>query len=91
MRAGDKAPCQDAAGESSGFVCHARGLREGDLRIKGCELAGGVSWLEATPTVLRELAEICREGTSDEQALASLTFVLAERHPLEKPSRRYER
>ena len=76
MRYGDKAPCQDAAGESSGHVCHARGLREGEWRIKGYQLAGGVSWLEATPAVLRELAEICRERASDEQAPASLTFVL---------------
>jgi hypothetical protein len=73
---------EDAAGESAGYVCHARDLRNGALQVYGYELANGVSWLEATPFVLSELAEIGQKRASGEEKLASLTFVLGEHHPL---------
>jgi hypothetical protein len=73
---------EDAEGKSAGYVCHARDLRNGALRVYGYELANGVSWLEATPFVLSELAEIGHKRASDEEKLASLTFVLGEHHPL---------
>jgi hypothetical protein len=73
---------EDASGKSAGYVCHARDLRNGVLRVYGYELANGVSWLEATPFVLRELVEIGHKRASGEKRLASVTFVLGEHHPL---------
>src|SRR5215210_6238399 len=73
---------EDAEGQPVGYVGHARDLRHQSLRVYGYELANGVSWLEATPLVLRELAEIGHKRASDEKRLASLTFVLGEHHPL---------
>ena len=73
---------EDAEGKSSGYVCHGRDLRNGALRVYGYELADGVSWLEVTPLVLRELAEIGHKRVSGEKELASVTFVLGEHHPL---------
>jgi hypothetical protein len=73
---------ESAADEPAGFVCHTRDLRDGTLEVDGYELANGVSWLEVTPFVLSELAEIGHKRASDEKKLASLTFSLGERHPL---------
>ena len=73
---------ENAAGEPAGFVCHTRTLRDGTLEVDGYELANGVSWLEATPFVLSELAELGHKRASDEKKLASLTFSLGEHHPL---------
>jgi hypothetical protein len=73
---------ENAAGGPAGFVCHTRALRDGTLDVYGYELANGVSWLEVTPFVLSELAEIGHKRASDEKKLASLTFVLGEHHPL---------
>jgi Acetyltransferase (GNAT) domain len=73
---------EDATGESAGYVCHAPDLRNGALQVYGYELADGISWLEATPFVLSELAKIGRKRASGEEELASLTFVLGEQHPL---------
>ena len=66
-------PDTSATHESSGMVT---------LEVYGYELANGVSWLEVTPFVLRELAEIGHKQASDEEKLASLTFELGEHHPL---------
>ena len=52
------------------------------MEVDGYELANGVSWLEVTPFVLRELAEIGHKHDSHEKELASLTFALGEHHPL---------
>jgi hypothetical protein len=49
---------ENAAGSPAGFVCHTRDLRDDTLEVDGYELANGVSWLEVTPFVLSELAEI---------------------------------
>jgi hypothetical protein len=73
---------ENAAGEPTGYVCHTRDLRDGTLEVDCYELANGVSWLEVTPFVLRELAEIGHMRASDEKGLASLTFALGEHHPL---------
>jgi Acetyltransferase (GNAT) domain len=73
---------ENAAGSPAGFVCHTRDLRKGTLEVYGYELANGISWLEVTPFVLRELAEIGHERDSHEKKLASLTFSLYEQHPL---------
>ena len=73
---------ENAAGAPVGFVCHARDLRKGTLEVYGYELANGISWLEVTPFVLRELAEIGHKRASHERELASLTFALGEHHPL---------
>jgi hypothetical protein len=73
---------ENAAGEPAGFISHARDLRDGNLEVDGYELANGVSWLEVTPFVLSELAEIGHKRASDEKGLASLTFALGEHHPL---------
>jgi hypothetical protein len=73
---------ENAAGLPTGFVCHTRALRDGTLEVDGYELANGVSWLEVTPFVLSELAEIGHKQASDEKKLASLTFALGEHHPL---------
>ena len=73
---------ENVAGSLAGFVCHARDLRDGTLVVDSCELASGVSWLEVTPFVLGELAEIGHKRASDEKKLASLTFSLGEHHPL---------
>jgi GNAT superfamily N-acetyltransferase len=73
---------EDAEGRPVGYLCHERDLRHQSLRVYGYELANGVSWLEANPLVLRELAEIGHKRASDEKRLASLTFVLGEQHPL---------
>jgi len=73
---------EDKLGEPAGFVCHTRELRDGTLEVYGYELANGVSWLEVTPFVLREMAQIGHERDSDEKKLASLTFSLGEHHPL---------
>ena len=73
---------EDAAGRSVGYVCHMRDFRGKTVQVEGYELANGVSWLEATPFVLSELAKIGRERASDGGRPASLTFVLGEHHPL---------
>jgi predicted N-acetyltransferase YhbS len=73
---------ENESGSPAGFVCHTRALRDGTLEVHGYELANGVSWLEVTPFVLRELAEIGHKRASDEKKLASLTFSLGEQHPL---------
>ena len=73
---------EDANGKPAGYVCHSRDLRDGALQVYGYELANGVSWLEVTPFVLRELAETGHKPASSEEKLASLTFVLGEHHPL---------
>ncbi|MEJ7814947.1 MAG: GNAT family N-acetyltransferase [Rubrobacter sp.] len=73
---------EDAKGKPTGYVCHTRDLRNGALEVYGYELANGVSWLEVTPFVLRELAETGHKHASGEEKLASLTFVLGEQHPL---------
>jgi GNAT superfamily N-acetyltransferase len=73
---------EDAEGRPVGYVVHARDLGHQTLRVYGYELVNGVSWLEATPFVLRELVEIGHKRASDEKRLASLTFVLGEHHPL---------
>lgn len=73
---------ENESGSPAGFVCHTRDLRDGTLEVDGYELANGVSWLEVTPFVLRELAEIGHKHDSHEKELASLTFALGEHHPL---------
>ena len=73
---------ENAAGEPAGFISHTRDLRDGTLEVDGYELANGVSWLEVTPFVLSELAEMGHKRASDEKRLASLTFALGEHHPL---------
>jgi hypothetical protein len=73
---------ENAAGSPAGYVCHTRDLRDGTLEVYGYELANGVSWLEVTPCVLRQLAEIGQMRDSHEKKLASLTFALGEHHPL---------
>jgi hypothetical protein len=73
---------ENAAGEPAGYVCHTRALRDGTLEVDGYELVNGVSWLEVTPFVLSELAEIGNKHASDEKKFASLTFALGEHHPL---------
>jgi hypothetical protein len=73
---------EDEPGESAGYVCHARDLRNGALEVYGYELANGVSWLEVTPFVLNELAETGHKRAPGEEKFASLTFVLGEHHPL---------
>jgi hypothetical protein len=73
---------ENAAGEPAGHVCHTRALRDGTLEVYGYELADGVSWLEVTPFVLSELAQIGRKHASAEKELASMTFALGEHHPL---------
>jgi hypothetical protein len=73
---------ENAAGSPVGYVCHTRELRDGTLEVDGYELANGVSWLEVTPFVLSELAEIGHKHDSREKKLASLTFALGEHHPL---------
>jgi GNAT superfamily N-acetyltransferase len=73
---------ENESGSPAGFVCHTRDLRDGTLEVCGYELANGVSWLEVTPFVLRELAEIGHKHDSHEEKLASLTFALGEHHPL---------
>jgi hypothetical protein len=73
---------ENEAGSPAGFVCHTRELRDGTLEVYGYELSNGVFWLEVTPFVLRELAEIGHKRASDEKKLASLTFALGEHHPL---------
>jgi GNAT superfamily N-acetyltransferase len=73
---------ENESGSPAGFVCHTRDLRNGTLEVYGYELANGVSWLEVTPFVLRELAEIGQKRDSPEKKLASLTFALGEHHPL---------
>ena len=73
---------ENESSSPAGFVCHARDLRDGTLEVYGYELSNGVSWLEITPFVLREMAQIGHKRTSDEKKLASLTFSLGEHHPL---------
>jgi len=73
---------EDAKGNPTGYVCHSRDLRDGALQVYGYELANGVSWLEVTPFVLRELAETGHKHASSKEKLASLTFELGEHHPL---------
>jgi hypothetical protein len=73
---------EDAKGKLTGYVCHSRDLRNGALEVYGYELANGVSWLEVTPFVLRELAETGHKHASSKEKLASLTFELGEHHPL---------
>jgi hypothetical protein len=73
---------ENAAGEPVGYVCHTRDLRDGTLEVDGYELANGISWLEVTPFVLRELAETGHKHASEGKKLASLTFALGEHHPL---------
>jgi hypothetical protein len=73
---------ENAAGSPVGCVCHTRDLRDGTLEVDGYELANGVSWLEVTPFVLSELAEIGHKHDSQEKKLASLTFALGEHYPL---------
>ncbi len=73
---------EDAKGNLTGYVCHARDLRNGALEVYGYELTNGVSWLEVTPFVLNELVETGHKRAPGEEKLASLTFVLGEDHPL---------
>ena len=64
------------AGEPVGYVCHARELSAGTLRVHAYELADGISWLEANPFVLNTLAQ------ATEQRPDSLTLTLGQSHPL---------
>jgi sirohydrochlorin ferrochelatase len=73
---------ENESGSPAGFVCYARELRDGTLEVYGYELANGVSWLEVTPLVLRELAQIGHKHDSHEKKFGSLTFSLGEHHPL---------
>lgn len=73
---------EDATGEPAGYVCHLREYQDGSMQVEGYELADGVSWLETTPFVLRELAEVGHKRASSGEKPASLTFELGERHPL---------
>ena len=73
---------ESESGSPAGFVYHRRDLRDGTLDVYGYELSNGVSWLEVTPFVLRELEEIGHKHDSPEKELASLTFALGEHHPL---------
>jgi hypothetical protein len=73
---------ENESGSPTGFVCHTRDLRDATLEVDGYEIANGVSWLEVTPFVLRELEEIGHKHDSHEKKLASLTFALGEHHPL---------
>jgi hypothetical protein len=73
---------EDAAGDPAGYVCHLRGFRDGSVQVESFELTDGVSWLEATPFVLRELARIGHKRASGEEKSISLTFALGEYHPL---------
>jgi len=73
---------EDAAGESTGYVCSTRDLRGGSLKVYDYELVDGTSWLEVTPFVLGELVKIGHELASREEKLASLTFALGVHHPL---------
>jgi hypothetical protein len=69
-------PAGNPLGNPVGYVCHARDLSSGTLRVLAYELAEGVSWLGANPFVLNELAR-STEDTPD-----SLSFSLGESHPL---------
>jgi hypothetical protein len=73
---------ESESGSPAGFVYHRRDLRDGTLDVYGYELSNGVSWLEVTPFVLRDLEEIGHKHDSPEKKLASLTFALGEHHPL---------
>lgn len=73
---------EDAAGKPAGYVCHARRVRNNTLRVHDYEFLGGISWLEITPFMLSELAEIGHELVPDGEKLGSLTFELGEHHPL---------
>src|SRR5919107_6410809 len=73
---------EDAEGQPVGYVGFARDLRHQSMRVYGSELANGVSWLEATPFAVRQLAEIGHKQASEKERLASLTFGLGEHHPL---------
>jgi len=64
------------AGAPVGYVCHARDLSSGTLRVNAYELAEDVSWLEANRFVLNGLAQSTQD-TPD-----SLTLSLGESHPL---------
>jgi hypothetical protein len=72
-----------ASAETIGYVCYARDLSGdtagtgGTLRVYAYELSNGVSWLEANTIVLDALAH------TQELTPVSLTFVLAECHPLQ--------
>lgn len=72
---------EDAKREPVGYLCHARDLRESSLRVYGYELTRGISWLEVTPAVLAGLKDIGQEYDAG-RPLASLTFMLGERHLL---------
>src|SRR5829696_5442703 len=63
---------EDAEGQPVGYVGLARDLRHQSMRVYGYELAKGISWLEATPFVVRELAEIGHKQASEKERLASL-------------------
>jgi Acetyltransferase (GNAT) domain len=73
---------ENASGRSVGYVCHTKDLRKAALEVNGYELESGLSWLEVTPFVLRELVHIAHKRASAGQKLASFTFELGEHHPL---------
>ena len=75
---------ETAAGEPVGYVAHWVERFGTTLGVAAYELREGVSWLAATPTVLRYLAE---RGTSvrvfqGEEPFEELAFNLGSEHPL---------
>jgi Acetyltransferase (GNAT) domain len=76
---------ESAAGDPIGFVAHAPLRRGNRLVVYVVELRRGASWLNATPTVLRYLAQRgaalpTRRG--DDEPFEVLAFALGTLHPI---------
>jgi GNAT superfamily N-acetyltransferase len=74
---------QTAAGEPVGFIMHAPALSGADLSASVIELSPGVSWKDATASVVRYLERTGREYAERDnaQSFRTVTFDLGSRHP----------
>jgi hypothetical protein len=78
---------EDLSGEPVGYILLDPTLHGGNLTLWSYELDEGVSWLDATPAVMRKLKEIgesyaSRDTTEEKKVeLKALNFRLGEDHP----------
>jgi hypothetical protein len=72
------------AGEPVGFLAHAPRLQNGRLGVAAYELKPGVSWLAASPTVVRYLWAIGEDWASrdPQQEMERFAFSLGAEHPV---------
>jgi GNAT superfamily N-acetyltransferase len=74
---------ETAAGEPVGFLAHSTHLWKGRVSVGLYELQAGVSWLAATPSVVRYLWQMGEDWAAEdpEQEMERFSFDLGAEHP----------